>query len=121
MQARSLSDKVPQSISSTEPPAQKTRFHIRQRAEICDCFFFLLMLFPAPSVAKNDCDAFRFKLNPMMILNNDETRKGGETKNVQNFLIKIIDCSSKGILYEGGLYVSDGIGSKIKHNCLLIC
>lgn len=84
----SLSDKVPQSISSTEPAAAsstKNRFHIRQRAEICACFlfqsFFLCRcFFPAPSVAKNDCDAFRFKLNPMMILNNDERRVERDAK-----------------------------------------
>lgn len=100
-----------------QPAAQKTASTFDKEPKFvpasCFCVFFVDAFFPAPSVAKNDCDAFRFKLSPMMILNNDE-REGGEQgerrKNVQNFLIKIIDCSGKGMLWEGrrGLYVSDG-------------
>lgn len=77
----SLSPFLPRSIKCLNRfprKKEKKTFHIRQRAEIYGCFF-VVDDFPAPSVARNDCDAGS-KLNPMMILNNESGGKE-ETEN----------------------------------------
>lgn len=115
MCSRSL-DKVPQSISRSGKTVSTF-----DKAEIyASAVFFVVDDIPAPSVARNDSDAFAQHSTPMMmILNNDE--KEARDKNVQNFFNKNYWLQrQRNSLWCWGLFVDGGSWNYSNYSALLI-